>query len=148
MTRYIKKEITIHRKIDEVFDALISPSMIKKWWFVNSAIVLPQVGGFYAATWGEDEDHPDYINFALIREFERPFKLTLVYEKYFSKDGPLPFEINFDTAFTLEDLGEKTILRIVQNGFPISMAADEFYQGCVKGWDDTFASLKNVLEGG
>ena len=148
MTRYIKKEITIYRNIDEVFDALISPSMIKKWWFVNTAIVLPKVGGFYAAAWGADDDHPDYINFASITEFERPYKLTLVYEKYYSKEGPLPFDINFNTAFTLEEAEGKTILRIMQDGFPVSMAADEFYQGCIEGWDNTFESLKNVLENG
>ena len=146
MTRYIKKEIFIQRKIDEVFAALISPSQIKKWWFAKTAIVLPEAGGLYVAAWGENEDQADYISFASISEFERPFKLTLNYEKYFSKDGPLAFNANLDATFTLEELGAVTKLTVLQNGFPVSVAADQFYQGCVKGWDDTFASLKNVLE--
>ena len=96
--RYIKKEITINKKIDEVFEALVAPSQIKKWWFAKSAIVLPEVGGFYSAAWGDDEDKPDYISIASISEFERPNKLTLVYEKYYSKDGQLPFEARLDAA--------------------------------------------------
>ena len=144
--RYIKKEIIIDRNIDQVFDALILPSQIKKWWFAHTAIVLPEVGGFYAAAWGNEGDQPDYISMATIQQFERPYKLTLVYEKYFSKDGPLPFEATLDAAFTLEDLKVRTRLTVVQSGFPTTLAADAFYQGCVKGWDDTFASLKKVLE--
>ena len=148
MSRYIKKEIIIHKKINEVFNALVSPSQIKKWWFANTAIVLAEKGGFYAASWGADEDNPEYITYASISEMERPYKLVLVYEKYFAKEGPLPFDATLDAVFTLEDLGNKTNLTVVQNGFPISMAADAHYQACVKGWDDTFASLKNVLERG
>ncbi|MEO1261816.1 MAG: SRPBCC domain-containing protein [Bacteroidota bacterium] len=145
--RYIKKEIIIDREITVVFDALISPSQICKWWFAKTAIVLPETGGFYAAAWGDSEDQPDYISMATIKVFERPYRLTLVYEKYYSKDGQLPFDATLDAAFTLEDLNGQTKLTVVQSGFPITLSADAFYQGCVKGWEDTFASLKKVLEG-
>lgn len=146
MYRYINKEIIIQKNIELVFDALISPSMIKKWWFANSAIVLPEVDGFYAAAWGADEDHPDYISFAKIIEIKPPYKLSLKYEKYFSKDGPLPFDAELDATFILEKLNKQTKLIVRQNGFPIDMAANEYYQACVKGWEDTFNSIKNILE--
>ncbi len=146
MTRYIKKEIIIDKKIEEVFDALISPSQIKKWWYAKTAIVLPEVGGLLAVTWGENEDDPDYITISSISEFERPYKLKLIYEKYFSKSGPLPFEAKMDVTYTLEGMADKTKLIVVQDGFPVNIAADQYYHGCVKGWDDTLFSFKNVLE--
>ena len=146
MTRYIKKEIIIDRKVEVVFDALIAPSQIKKWWYANSAVVLPEVGGFLAVAWGDKEDDPDYITISSITELERPYKLKLIYGKYFSKSGPLPFEAEMDVTYTLEHIGEKTKLIVVQDGFPISIAANEYYQGCVKGWEDTLGSIKSFLE--
>lgn len=50
MSRQIIQEYFINSNADMVFDALLSPGMIQKWWFANSAIVLPQEGGVYAVT--------------------------------------------------------------------------------------------------
>jgi uncharacterized protein YndB with AHSA1/START domain len=110
MPREITQEYSINLNLKAVFDALISPAMIKKWWFANSAIVLPEEGGVYAVTWGEDIDNPDYISIANIASFDPPFRLLLTDFKYKSKEGGLPFEADMETEFRIEDFGaEKSI---------------------------------------
>lgn len=146
MSREIIQDYIIGKRSDTVFDALITPGMIKKWWFANNAIVLPEEGGVYAVTWGDDTDNPDYISVAKIASFERPARLRLIDFKYKSKEGGLPFEASMDTEFRLKDLGDKTKLTVSQTGFPDEKIADEFYNSCVQGWIDTLTSLKKTVE--
>lgn len=40
----------------------------------------------------------------------------------------------------------KTLLHVVQDGFPMDSLADEFYAGCERGWVDTFAGIRRYLE--
>lgn len=148
MSRYIHHTISIRRDIHQVFNALIQPSMIKKWWHATSVIVLPEVGGFYVASWGINEDDPDYISYASIKAIEPPVRLELSYDKYYAKENPLPFNAHMEATFLLETISGETHLSVRQTGFPSSVAADDYYQACVKGWEDTFNSLKKVLEEG
>lgn len=147
MAREITQEYTINSDPDTVFDALISPGMIQKWWFANSAIVLPEEGGIYAVTWGEDIDHPDYVSIAKISKIKKPEVLLLTDFRYRSKEGSLPFEAEMDVEFTLEPDKSGTKVRVSQRGFPDDEIADEFYNGCVQGWIDTMTSFKKVVEG-
>jgi uncharacterized protein YndB with AHSA1/START domain len=87
MAREIIQEYIIGKSPGIVFDALISPRMIQKWWFANSAIVFPEDGGIYAATWREDIDNPDYISVAKISGIRKPELLVLTNFQYRSKDG-------------------------------------------------------------
>ena len=146
MARQIVKVISINASKEDVFNALISPSMIKKWWFANSAIVLPETGGTYTVSWGENEDNPDYITICKILEIQAPKKLKLEYEHYFSKFGEMPFEAEFEVVFELEGISNQTNLKVTQTGFPDNSIADPYLDGCVKGWNDTCASLKNTIE--
>ncbi|MDN5200734.1 SRPBCC domain-containing protein [Fulvivirgaceae bacterium BMA10] len=146
MARSITKELIVHGNIHRVFKALITPSLITKWWFANTAIVLPEENGIYAVSWGVNEDDPDYVSVATIQEIDQPYRLTLVDFKYQSREGKLPFEADLPVEFTLEDLGNNTKLTLIQHGFPDDDVADEFYKGCVKGWNDTLVSFKNVVE--
>ena len=36
-----------------LFELLHTPSHIRHWWRAAQAIVLPEAGGFWAATWGD-----------------------------------------------------------------------------------------------
>lgn len=130
---------------ERVFAALINPSAIRDWWSAASAIVVPELGGLWAATWGSDEDDPDYVTVAAIREFVAPRILSLADYRYRSKHGPLPFAANFSTRFELEPSGEHTLLRVTQSGFPCTPAGDEFLRGCERGWRETFAGLARHL---
>lgn len=146
MAREITQEYAINSDPDTVFDALISPGMIQKWWFASSAIVLPEEGGIYAVTWGDDIDQPDYISVANIAKMVKPELLLLTDFRYRSKDGSLPFEADLDVEFTLEPDDSGTKLSVKQRGFPDDAIADEFYNGCVQGWIETMTSFKNVVE--
>lgn len=130
----------------ELFAILHTPSAIREWWGAARAIVLAEVGGTWAAVWGEDEDAPDYITVAAITVFDPPHRMVLSDYRYQSKDGPLPFEADFTTAFTVEPAGDGAKLRVVQDGFPTDSAADAFYEDCRTGWANTFAGIRRFLE--
>jgi len=141
----------IHEEIlpatpERVFSLLITPSAIRKWWSAYRAIVLAEPGGIWMAAWGKDEDAPDYVTAATIKIFEPPKRLVLGNYRYFAKSGPLPFQADFVTEFTVEPRPNGTNLRVVQDGFPTDQAADEFYAGCEKGWRDTFQGIRRFLQ--
>lgn len=146
MPREITQEYFINTKPEVAFDALLKPGMIQKWWFAKSAIVIPEKGGIYAVTWGEDIDNPDYISAAKIALLDKPNRIRLTDFQYLSKDGPLPFKADLDVEFNLKPEGNGTLLTVNQRGFPDHEGADEFYNGCVQGWMDTITSLKGIIE--
>lgn len=147
MSRSITKEILVNQPIDRVFGALVTPSLIRQWWFASRAIIIPETGGRYDLAWGEEEDNPDYISAARIEVFDRPHRLLLTDFQYHSKDGPLPFEGAFENEFRLEKTASGTRLIVRQAGFPEESVADDFYRSCVQGWVDTLGSFKRVMEG-
>lgn len=147
MPREITQEYSINSHPVAVFDALVTPGMIQKWWFASSAIVLPEEGGIYAVTWGEDIDNPEYISAAKISMIKKPNLLQLNEFQYHSKDGALPFDADISVKFILEAIGTKTKLTVNQKGFPDDEIADDFYNRCVQGWIDTMTSFKNTVEG-
>lgn len=146
MPRQIKQTYRIQRSTEDVFDALLTPSQICTWWFAQSAIIIPEKNGLYAISWGEDIDNPDYISIATISELIRPEKLVLSDFRYHSKEGDLPFDADFGNTFILEKEPNGTTITVIQTGFPDENLADEFYQACNQGWQDTMQSLKRTLE--
>jgi uncharacterized protein YndB with AHSA1/START domain len=133
---------------DEAFAILHTPSAIRHWWFADRAIILAREGGIWAAAWGDEEDDPNYITAATISVFDAPRRLVLSDFKYYSKAGPLPFEANLTTEFTIIPAGEGSILQVTQDGFPASAVADSYYAACEKGWRDTFESIRRYFSEG
>jgi len=131
---------------ERLFDLLVRPSAIRSWWGANRAVVIPSEGGTWAVAWGPDEDDPDYVTAATIRELTPPERLVLADYRYHAKEGPLPFEADFVTEFLVVPLNEGTMLRVTQDGFPAGPEADAFYAGCRTGWMDTFAGMRAFLE--
>ncbi len=109
-------------------------------------VVLAEPGGIWAATWGESEDDPDYITVATIKEFEPPHRMVLSDYRYRAKSVPLPFEADFVTEFAILSHPNGAILRVTQDGFPVCPEAEDYYQGCVRGWRDTFVGIRRYLE--
>jgi uncharacterized protein YndB with AHSA1/START domain len=144
-TRKHSRQIELPAPTDEVFALLHTPSAIRNWWFANRAIVIAQEGGVWAAVWGEHEDDPDYITVARIETFDPPRRMVLTDQKYYSKSGPLPFKADFRIEFEVLPTKDGSILRVIQDGFPTSSIADEFYNACEKGWYDTFESIRRYL---
>lgn len=128
-----------------LFSLLHTPSAIRGWWGVHRAIVLPRAGGIWAAAWGTDEDAPDYITMATIDEFDPPRRMVLTDYRYFARSGPLPFQADMRTEFTVTPKPSGTALRVVQDGFPCDPIADDFYAACQRGWRDTFAGIRKYL---
>lgn len=129
----------------QLFDLLVTPSAIRTWWGCASAIVLPEQGGTWAATWGASEDQPDYLTVARIAHFDPPRRLVLADYRYRSKDGPLPFAAQFVTTFEVEPHTQGARLRMTQDGFPDDAIADGFYAACDAGWRATFAGIRRYL---
>ena len=86
---------------ERLFSLLHTPSAIRGWWGAARAIVIPKEGGIWCATWGDDEDAPDYITAATLRVFDPPRRLVFADYQYMAKTGPLPFRAEFVTEFTV-----------------------------------------------
>ncbi len=131
---------------DKMFDLLITPSAIRRWWGASRAIVDAREGGVWTAAWG-DEDDPDHVSTATLVEFDPPRRLAMKYGGYYAKSGALPFKFADDalTIFTIEPSGNGSILRVEQTGFPCDPVADEFYAACQTGWKNTFAGIREYL---
>jgi uncharacterized protein YndB with AHSA1/START domain len=131
---------------ERVFALLHTPSAIRGWWSASRAIVLAEPGGTWTATWGENEDDPDYITVATIRDFDPPRRMVLTDYRYRAKTGPLPFKADFVTEFAVEPHPEGSRLRVTQDGFPAGPEADAFYAACGTGWTNTFAGIRRYLD--
>lgn len=132
----------------QLFALLHTPSAIRQWWGAARVVVLPKAGGVWAAAWGEAEDDRDYVAVATIGEFDPPRRMVLTNYRYGAKSGPLPFDLDFVIEFAVAPDSLGSLLRVIQEGFPIGPEADEFYVGCEKGWRDTFAGIRRFLAGG
>lgn len=130
---------------EQLFALLHTPSAICSWWSAERAIVMPETGGTWAATWGVDEDDPDYVTVATIREFDPPRRLVLGDYRYRARGGPLPFETEFETSFEVTPHDDGAVLRVTQAGFPATPESDGFYAACQQGWSDTFAGIREHI---
>jgi uncharacterized protein YndB with AHSA1/START domain len=144
-TREHVNELLLSAEPRAVFDLLITPSAIRSWWGVARAIVLPRVGGLWAAAWGESEDDPDYVTVATIRAFDPPHRLHLADMRYHAKAGPLPFQAKIELEFTVNPAPGGAILRAAQRGIPSDPVADDYYAACERGWQATFEGIRRYL---
>lgn len=130
---------------EALFALLHTPSAIRQWWGASTAIVQPEPGGVWAATWGEDEDEPDYVTSATLEVFDPPSRMVLSEYRYSALEGPLPFDADFVTEFIVEPHPDGAVLRVSQSGFPCTPEGDEFYAACEQGWRETFAGIRRYL---
>ncbi|QCK14863.1 SRPBCC family protein [Mangrovivirga cuniculi] len=142
----IEKSILIAEKRSSVFKTLLTPSDIIKWWEADYAMIQPQREGYYIVSWGKDIDNPEYTSVAEIKDFiiNESFKL----ENYkYSADGSMPdFSRGFTVVFKLYDHDNHTLLTVEHHGFPENEKGNEFYNACVKGWNDTLNNIKSYIE--
>ena len=146
MLRQINDQIHVEADPETIFGALITPSSIQNWWSANSAIVLAERDGRWMASWGDDLDRPDYLVAAAITEYQPFSRLVFSDYRYFSKDGPLPFEFDTTVEHTIHPDQNGSLLTVMQSGFPSTPESEEFFQGCVRGWRTTLESLKSYVE--
>ena len=143
--REIAQEIELAAEPAMVFSILHTPSAICLWWTASQAIVIAHRGGLWVATWGPNNDRPDYITAATIDVFEPPYRLVLNRFRYHSSSEPLPFQADFTVEFTLKPVKGGTLLRVLQSGFPMDAAADNYFAACRQGWRNTFENIKRFV---
>lgn len=145
MARSIIKEIRISQSEDVIFDALITPSLIKKWWIASRLIIIPDSDGLNMTIWDDDESHTDYISEVKIKELTRPHRLLLTNLKYASRYFHAHLQ-DSSTEFTIHKENDQVKLVMKQTGFPDDEACDEFYNSCSSRWDESLLTLKRVAE--
>ena len=122
-------ELRVERLIDaspeEVFDAYTDPEAQKIWYTildegmtVESEVDL-RVGGKWVSTWGftPDEMFREVNTFQVI---ERPHRLVSK-SSFTSPDGST---MDTDVEITFRDEGGKTMMTVVQSGFPDEAVRD------------------------
>lgn len=143
--RSITESIEVSCSPERLFQTLHTPNEICMWWSARTAIVVPRQHGLWAATWGKNEDQPDYVVSARIKNFDPPKLLVLGDFEYWTKDRPLEFAHQLSTTFCVEPLGENAQITVTQSGFPDSSSADEYFRGCCQGWKTTLAAIKDYF---
>lgn len=132
---------------ERLFALLVTPSAIRDWWGASRVIILPGSGGTWAATWGSEEDAPDYVTTATMSVVEAPRRLLLTDYRYHARSGPPPLDAAFETEFTITAVPGGAQLRVRQSGFPHGPEGDAFLTACERGWRDTFAGIRRHLHG-
>src|SRR5688572_27634960 len=117
-TRCHVHHIELNAPPERVFAILHTPSAVRGWWGAARAVILPREGGIWAAAWGDSEDDPDYMSIFRLRTFDPPRRLVFADGVYHAKSGPLPFEADFVTEFSVEPRLSGCLLRVKQDGFP------------------------------
>ena len=146
MSRKIKREIRVDNTGGKVFKALVTPSTVKKWWGASQVIIVPDEGGTYALSWGDDIDKPEYVATAKIDSFKPNVELHLTDYTYLKGEEYLPFKAHFRVEFKVECYNNYCILVVTHSGFPKDKKADSFYNECIVGWDETLENLKELIE--
>lgn len=129
----------------KLFTALHTPSMIQIWWEASKVIVLPQPDGGFAATWGEDEDDPDYVVTAVYSAYDPPNLSVISDARYYAKSGPLGFEADFVIEFRVASHDQGALLSLTHSGIPSIPEADEYFEGCDTGWKQCLANIHALL---
>ena len=143
-TRKHVHQIELAASPEDVFELLITPYAIRRWWGASRVIVLAKQNGVLAAVWG-NEDIPGYVALYTISAIEPPRRLFLTESKYFAKSGQPSFDATMTTEFIVEASSMGAFLRVTQDGFPADAVADELYAACEMTWNDTFASIENYI---
>jgi uncharacterized protein YndB with AHSA1/START domain len=140
--RSIAREVRLPVGAPDAFALLHTPSAIREWWSAAKVIVVPRVGGLWVATWGPNEDDPEYTTAARILVWNPPETLRLGHFQYFTRDGlEPPFAGALETEFSVHPASGGSTLRVHQTGFPSGHEADAFFMACERGWVATFEGI-------
>jgi uncharacterized protein YndB with AHSA1/START domain len=127
MTYELKVERLIDASPEEVFDAYTDPEAQKIWFSIMDEAMIVEndvdlrVGGKWVSAWGfsPDQMFRETQTFELI---DRPHRLVTK-STGSSPDG---FSMDTDIEITFRDEGGKTLMTVVQSGFPTGESRDFF----------------------
>jgi uncharacterized protein YndB with AHSA1/START domain len=141
-TRSISRELELPLDAETTFALLHTPSAIRGWWSAARVVVAARAGGIWVATWGPNEDAPEYTTAARILIWEPPRRLRLGQFEYFTAAGVAPpFVAALETEFSVRPEGARSALMVHQTGFPQEPLADDFFSACERGWTATFEGI-------
>ncbi|MGH2759411.1 MAG: SRPBCC family protein [Actinomycetota bacterium] len=140
MSHDLRLERLFDASAEEVFDAFTDPDAQKEWyednprWVVHAECDL-RAGGVWDVSFGEPGTV--YRETNIFSEVDRPHRLA--YVSTFTK----PDASSFDTTLvvTFEERGGKTLMTIVQRGFPDAQERDEHQAG----WPGFIDRLERVV---
>lgn len=128
-----------------LFEALHTPSQIRIWWGASKVIVIPQPNGAFAATWGENEDDPDYAVTSVLSTYDPPTRSVMTDSRYYAKAGPLGFDSDYAIEYRVTAHEQGALLHLTHTGIPSIPEADEYFAGCDVGWRQCLANLHELL---
>jgi uncharacterized protein YndB with AHSA1/START domain len=136
----LKTSITIQAPIAKVWDALINPEQIKKYFFGTETISDWKVGSslVFKGVW----EGKEYIDKGIIFELEENKKLKYNYWSSFSGTADIP-ENYANITYELSEEGGKVVLTVLQDGFKTK----EQQEHSEKNWQTVMGSLKALVEG-
>ena len=135
----LKTSVSINASTAKVWDALINPEQIKKYFFGTEAISDWKIGStlIFKGIW----EGKEYKDKGHILELEKEKKLKYNYWSSFSGNEDIPENYANITYELLEQSG-KTIFTLTQDGFKTK----EQQEHSEKNWQSLFVNLKTLLE--
>ena len=130
---------------EKLFATLHTPSLIRVWWEASNVIIIPEPNGAFAATWGGEEDNPEYAATAVLSTYDPPHRSVMSDARYYAKAGALGFEGDYVIEFRVIAHDEGALLWLTHSGIPSIPEADEYYAGCETGWQQCIANLHKLL---
>ena len=133
-----KASITLDAPVAQVWNALVTPALIKRYMFGTDVTSDWDEGG--PITWEGDFQGKHYKDKGEITRFE-PLRV-LQYTHYSPVTGKPDIPENYHTVtLQLGDLGSKTVLTVRQDKNPTAAARDH----AVKFWAEMLQGIKKVV---
>ena len=136
MSEDLRFERVIDAPPETVFDAFTSPGGQAAFygqddpgWIVRSICDL-RVGGIWAVTFGPTDTHL-YRHRHLFQAIDRPGRILMI-TKEFRIDGST---VDFTTEFTFADQNGRTLMTMIQTGFPTAELREEHGRGVVNAFN-------------
>ena len=141
----MRLELRVGRLIDapleEVFDAYTDPEAQKVWFTILDPEMIVEIdvdfriGGKWAAAWGFSPDQM-FRETQVFQVIERPHRIVT----RSSGSSPDGLSLETDIEITFQDDGGKTLMTVVQTGFPDEEVRDFFANTAWIGFFDRFTA--------
>jgi len=144
-TRGYVHRVDIRAELDEVWQALIDPAIVARWYVPNARIDARERGHYWTRL------DANVVREAHIDVYQPPRRLRLIYM-------PLPglpddnavlvddFLIDIDAAATRAAKSSVTIVRLMGSGVPDGHEWDSMYVRLRSGWERALLRLKIMFE--
>lgn len=139
MNLIAKKSISLHAPIAEVWKALTTPELIKKYFFGTDAVSDWEKGS--SLVWRGEWEGKKYEDKGTIVDSEAPRYLRYTYLSSMSGKEDLP-ENYAHVTYELSEDGEGTLLTISQD----NVGTEKSKEHSEENWGIVLKSLKDLLE--